>query len=125
MHGVVEIVPPTFSAGGGKGQSEQHNTARRETLDEFADISDADFGEDLAESIRQTQLKVKAAMEELHGSRQLHYGADRMYKDACLRFPGHRIPQVYFKDYVAKCAGCQKSRLQKDKLSLEQVRTLK
>ena len=124
-HGIVEAVPPNFSANGGKGQSEQQNTARIEVLEEFADINDADFGEDLAEHIRQTQAKVKAAMEELHGSRQLHYGADRMYKDACLRFPGHRIPQVYFKDYVAKCAGCQKSRLQKDKLFLEQVRTLK
>jgi len=37
----------------------------------------------------------------------------------------HRIPQSYFKDYVAKCAGCQKARLKKDKFFLEQVRTLK
>ena len=125
-HGIVQAVPTTISAdGGGKGQSERHSTAHEEGVKEFVDIQDADFGEDLAETIRQTQAKVKAAMEELHGSRQLHYGADRMYKDACLRFPGHRIPQVYFRDYVAKCAGCQKSRLQKDKLFLEQVRTLK
>ena len=124
--GIVEVLPENFSAvDGGKGQNEQQQATPDEILDEFLDISDADFNVNLAEHIKQTQIKVKAAMEDLHGSRQLHYGADRMYKDACLRFPGHRIPQTYFRDYVSKCAGCQKSRLQKDKLFLEQVRTLK
>ena len=127
LKGIVTPIDNNFSASGGeKEQYEQQNTTRGEKFNEdFADINDADFGDDLVEHIKQLQLKVKAAMEELHGSRQLHYGADRMYKDACLRFPGHRIPQVYFKDYVSKCAGCQKSRLQKDKLFIEQVRTLK
>jgi hypothetical protein len=80
---------------------------------------------DLADAVVTTQNKVKAEMAKLHGTRRLHYGANRMYKDACQLYPGHRLPQSFFKEYVAKCALCQKLRLQKDKLFLERVRTLK
>ena len=40
-------------------------------------------------------------------------------------YPGHRLPQSYFKEYVARCVLCQKLRAQKDKMFLERVRTLK
>ena len=40
-------------------------------------------------------------------------------------YPDHRLPQLYFREYVARCVLCQKLRAQKDKLFLEKVRTLK
>jgi len=94
-------------------------------INDFEDIQDNEFSGSLAQYIIDLQSKVKGAMQSLHGSRKMHYSADRMYRDACVQYPGHRIPQVYFQDYVKKCATCQKSRMQKDKFFLEQVRTLK
>ena len=94
--------------------------------DQFTDLTDDEFlNQDLATQVIELQNKVKAEMAQLHGTRHLHYGANRMYRDACQLFPGHRLPQSYFKDYVSKCVLCQKLRLQKDKLFLERIRTLK
>ena len=64
-------------------------------------------------------------MKQLHGGRKLHHGANRMYNDANKLFPGHRLPQSFFKDYVARCSTCQKIRLQKDSAFIERFRSLK
>lgn len=104
-----------------EGQTDHSN----DLLNQFKDIIDDEFTEDFANEVITIQKQVEAEMSNLHGTRNLHYGADRMYKDSLIRFPGHRIPQSYFRDFVSKCAGCQKSRLKKDKLFLEQIRTLK
>ena len=93
--------------------------------DDLKDILDADLTQELKEEILETQKKVALMMKNLHGSRHLHSGADRMYKDICKLYPGHRLPQSFFRDFVSKCAICQKARLQKDKVFLERIRSLK
>ena len=93
--------------------------------DDLADLIDPDLTANIIDDIQKIQLEVKDFMNQLHGRRKLHYGANRMYKEACKIYPGHRLPQQFFKDYVAQCAVCQKSRLQKDKLFLGRIRTLK
>jgi hypothetical protein len=92
----------------------------------FTDILDNDIqDEQLQKDILELQRMVKQEMLKLHGTRKFHYGANRMYRDACKLYPGHRLPQAFFKDFVAQCAVCQKARMQKDTFFLERIRTLK
>ena len=92
----------------------------------FTDILDSDIHDDqLKKEILELQGLVKKEMRRLHGTRKFHYGANRMYRDACKLYPGHRLPQAFFKDFVAECAICQKARMQKDTFFLERIRSLK
>ena len=92
------------------------------------DFDDLIFEQDdpiLLSKIKEVQSLVSQYMRKLHGGRKLHHGANRMYRDANTLFPGHRLPQSFFKDYVARCSICQKIRLQKDSAFLERIRSLK
>lgn len=127
--------PQQVSSLGGKGQEEDAKKTEIDNTvaplvsntdtDTFEDILDDSFTPEFLEQLRDTQAKVKQFIKEHHGHRRLHYGANRLYKEVCTLYPGHRLPQSFFIDAIAKCALCQKLRLQKDTLFAEQIRTLK
>ena len=87
----------------------------------FEDLLALDDDPTLLSKIKDVQSLVSSYMKQLHGGRKLHHGANRMYNDANKLFPGHRLPQSFFKDYVARCSICQKIRLQKDSAFVERV----
>lgn len=35
-----------------------------------------------------------------YGYKHVNYGADRIYKDVSKIYPGHRLPQLFFKEFV-------------------------
>jgi RNase H-like domain found in reverse transcriptase len=50
-------------------------------------------------------------LSRVHGGRRGHLGVRATHERLGVEFPGNRIPIAYISDFIARCAGCQKMRL--------------
>ena len=58
-----------------------------------------------------TTSGVHALLSQVHGGRNLHFGALRTWNVLNATFPGHRIPYRVVQEFVSECIVCQKFRL--------------
>jgi len=69
--------------------------------------------------------KASYLLKQIHGGRNLHYGARRTWRLLNQLFPGHKIPYRKVEDFVLNCPICQKDRIGMTDYLLPAIKHLK
>jgi hypothetical protein len=89
--------------------------------------SEEDTASELPPTSQRARVQDRAEylLKQIHGGRNLHYGARRTWRLLNQVFPGHGIPYRKVEDFISSCPICQKDRIGMTDFLLPSVRHLK